>query len=265
MRAVIRYFSGTGNTRYGAELFAERLKGMGYSVSCESIETAGPILEEMDLLVIGGPVMAGNVPEQLIRWVLRSVPSVSRGDALVFTTSAGLENAHGVHSLARKLAKKGFRVVGQPVFEMPRNYYFGRYEPTPAEDQRRLAAELPGKVAGALADIGNGSPPVPLQGKGKTLTQDLTAELFGLIARGMGKKFTSFPGDCIGCGRCIRECPRQNIRANPAGGVVFQGRCMLCTRCIHHCPAHAIGYGGVKYARYSGPPGREPEKVRRSN
>lgn len=255
MRAVIRYFSGTGNTRYAAELFAMQLKEMGYSVSCESIETAGKIREESDLLVIGGPIMAGNVPEKLIRWVLRSVTPVSRGNALVFTTSAGLENAYGVHSLSRKLVKKGFRMVGQPIFQMPRNYYFGRYESTPVEEQQRLVAELPGKIAHVLAGISNISEPLTLQGRGKTLMLDLTAELFSLIARGMGKQFTSFPEDCTGCGSCIRDCPQQNIRANPAGGVTFQGNCMLCTRCLHNCPAHAIGYGEVKHPLYPGPQG----------
>lgn len=259
MKAVIRYFSGTGNTRFVAEAFKRQLEDKGYSISCESIEGGGSAWEETDLLVIGGPIMAGNVPELLIRWVLREIPSVPQGDALVFTTSAGLENAHGVHSLARKLAEKGYRVVGQSLFQMPRNYYFGRYEPTPLEEQGRLFNAVSEDVAGEVGRLEGARAPVGLQGRGKVLSQDLMAELFSLMARGMGKKFNSFADDCTGCIRCIRECPRQNIEVKPGGGVVFRGRCMLCTRCLHNCPAHAIGYGGVKYTRYSGPPGRETE------
>lgn len=106
MKAVIRYFSGTGNTRYIANAFAAELKKKGYSVNCSSIEDdqeawePGNLLAEAgSLLVVGGPIMAGNVPEKLIRWVLRKVPPRSGGKAFVFTSSAGLENANGVYSL----------------------------------------------------------------------------------------------------------------------------------------------------------------------
>jgi ferredoxin len=184
---------------------------------------------------------------------------------MVFTTSAGLENAHGVHSLSRKLVKKGYRIVGQPLFPMPRNYYFGRYEPTPQEAQERLVSEVPGKVTEALAWLNGDEGEFPLQRRGKVLSQDLMAELFSVMARGMGRHFTSFAADCTKCGRCVRECPQKNIEAKPGGGVVFGRRCMLCTRCLHNCPAGAIGYDGVKYIRYSGPPDLNTAETRRSN
>ena len=268
MKAIIRYFSGTGNTRFVAEVFARQLAAGGYTVDCESIENGGSVREvpaNGDLLIIGGPIMAGNVPEKLIRWVLREVSSVPQGEALVFTTSAGLENAHGVHSLSRKLDKKGYRIVGQPLFPMPRNYYFGRYEPTPREEQERLVSEVPGKVTEALAWLKEDRREFPLQGRGKVLAHDLMAELFSLMARGMGRNFTSFSTDCTKCGRCVRDCPQKKIEVKPGGGVVFCRCCMLCTRCLHNCPADAIGYGGVKYMRYSGPSDRNKTETRRSS
>jgi ferredoxin len=98
-----------------------------------------------------------------------------------------------------------------------------------------------------------GETPLVVKGTGKILSMDLMAELFSVIARSMGKKLTSFHDECIDCGRCIRECPQQNIVKRSGGGVVFQGKCMLCTRCLHGCPVHAIGYGGIKYEQYPGP------------
>jgi ferredoxin len=267
VKAVIRYFSGTGNTRFAANAIAAELQRKGYSVNCSSIEDdqeaseLGSLLAEAgSLLVVGGPIMAGNVPEKLIRWVLRRVPPSTGGKALVFTSSAGLENANGVHSLTRKLARKGYQVLGQPVFQMPRNYYFGRYYPTPVDDQLQLIQRLPSKVAGALdviVDTAAGSAreePV-LQSASKVLSLDLMAELFSLIARSMGRKFTSFHDECINCGRCVDSCPQKNIEKRPGGGVVFHGKCMLCTRCIHGCPVNAIGYDEVRYEQYRGPEG----------
>jgi ferredoxin len=267
VKAVIRYFSGTGNTRFLANAFAVALQRKGYIINCSSIEDdqeaseLGSLLaEDGSLLVVGGPIMAGNVPEKLIRWVLRTVPPSPGGKALVFTSSAGLENANGVHSLARKLAKKGYQVLDQPVFRMPRNYYFGRYHPTPPDEQLQMIQNVPAKVAATLAgvvDAGAGSArEVPaLQSTGKVLSLDLMAELFSLIARSMGRKFTSFHDECINCGRCIDSCPQKNIEKRAGGGVVFNGKCMLCTRCLHGCPVNAIGYDNVRYEQYRGPEG----------
>lgn len=46
---------------------------------------------------------------------------------------------------------------------------------------------------------------------------------------------------CIGCGACVRVCPRGNYELAPQG-VKAQGDCEFCFACIQNCPQKAIQF-----------------------
>ena len=46
---------------------------------------------------------------------------------------------------------------------------------------------------------------------------------------------------CIGCGKCVEECPLNNIHLENKKPV-WDNNCTHCTACINHCPAKAIEY-----------------------
>jgi ferredoxin len=240
-KAQIIYFSGTGNTKAVAEAYEDFFKAAGYEVLCQSMEEA-PIIGTVDLLVIGGPIYAGNMPDHLINWVRKNIPS-QKADALVFSTSAGLANAHGIHSITQKLMKKGYNVLGAHPYVMPRNFYIDKYPPTPADEIRRLCEAYPKAVGNHLAEVTSLS---RIQKVPSTLGIDLLADVFRIMAKSMGKHF-SITSDCIKCGKCEKNCPKQNIRVETKK---FSNRCMMCTRCIHNCPTNAIRYKGVKIEQY---------------
>lgn len=48
---------------------------------------------------------------------------------------------------------------------------------------------------------------------------------------------------CVTCGKCMRNCPMQNIRADENGAPLWGNVCAMCLRCYHICPTHAIEYG----------------------
>lgn len=76
------------------------------------------------------------MPDRLINRVRTNIASTnSDKKAIVFSTSAGLQNAYGVLSIGKKLISKGYKLMDTPTFEMPRNYYIDKYDPTPAEKQ----------------------------------------------------------------------------------------------------------------------------------
>jgi len=243
MKISIVYFSGTGNTKAIAQAYEKTLVNAGHLVTIDSIESLKKI-EAHDLLIIGGPIYAGNMPDELINWVRKNIPSVS-GDkkAIVYSTSAGLLNAHGTKSIGKKLAKKGYQVVSAPTFEMPRNFYIDKYSPTPEETQKQQFENAAQLIVDSLSKINLHD---PIDTKGSVIMIDILADVFRIMAKSMGKNF-HIDDTCIGCGKCEANCPKHNINFSDK---TYDKKCILCTRCIHNCPVNAISYKGKKIEPY---------------
>ena len=60
--------------------------------------------------------------------------------------------------------------------------------------------------------------------------------------------------NCVGCGQCVKLCPRENIRIVD-GKATFGANCMGCLSCLQYCPQQAIDLGGltVNRERYHNP------------
>ena len=244
MKVSIVYFSGTGNTKSVALGYEQALIAAGHNVSLSSIEHTTTIAEH-DLLIVGGPIYAGNMPDELINWVRKNV-ALSKGNqkAMVFSTSAGLLNAHGVKSIGKKLSKKGYTLVDLAAFEMPRNFYIDKYEPTPESAQK---VEFETAAQTIIESVNKIQDSEPIVADESVIMIDLLADVFRLMAKSMGKKFT-IDDTCIGCGKCERDCPKNNIDYR---NKKYSNKCMLCTRCIHGCPVNAIAYKGKKIDQYT--------------
>ena len=61
------------------------------------------------------------------------------------------------------------------------------------------------------------------------------------------KKFT-VTDSCIGCGTCVKICPRENIRLE-GGKPVFGKNCIGCLSCLQYCPKQAIDMGKITVKR----------------
>lgn len=244
MKIGIYYFSGTGNTKFVAEQIEKYYVDLGESVSSFSIEEDTKV-EDVDLIVIGGPIYAGNCPEKLIRWVLRNVPSTLKGKAITFTTSAGLQNAFGTGSISSKLSKKGYKILAQLKYELPRNYYFEKYEIPTMSQINELFTTVKSNIPEDFKkiDLENGE-----FFRTKTLGIDLLAETMSVMTRFMGKSF-SVNDNCTKCKKCVKSCPTNNIILKKE--ISFKLNCMMCTRCIHNCPENAIMYKGRIVKQYN--------------
>lgn len=206
-------------------------------------------IEEHDLLIIGGPIYAGNMPDELINWTRKNIPNVSNKKAVVYSTSAGLLNAHGIKSIGKKLIKKGYKLVDTPTFEMPRNFYIDKYEPTPDKLQKKQFETASQMILESVNRISiNRAFTIEnaIELKDSVVMIDVLADVFRIMAKSMGKNF-SIDATCIGCGKCEQNCPKNNINFKEK---TYSNKCMLCTRCIHNCPVNAITYKNKKIEQY---------------
>jgi len=53
----------------------------------------------------------------------------------------------------------------------------------------------------------------------------------------------SISASCIGCGKCVRLCPNNNITLTKGGKPQFGKDCLACFACLLGCPSSAIEYG----------------------
>ncbi len=112
---------------------------------------------------------------------------------------------------------------------------------TPEAAQRRIEQKA-AVVAGAV-----------LEGK-RSEKRPPKEAAFALMSKGLGKthaarakKFTA--GDaCVGCGTCVKLCPRGNIRLEN-GKPVFGTNCIGCLSCVQLCPQQAVNIGKITEKR----------------
>lgn len=243
MNVSIVYFSGTGNTKAIAEGYQSVLIKAGHVVECFSIEE-NKTLSDHELLIVGGPIYAGNMPDELIAWVRRNVNATNvEKQAIVFSTSAVLLNAYGPRSIGKKLMKKGYSILDLSPYEMPRNFYIEKYEPTPEDVQQQQFEKAAKQIVESVLKIEQRQ---PMTVEGSVLLIDLMADIFRIMAKSMGKSF-EITDSCIECGLCEQSCPKKNIQVKERK---FSNKCILCTRCIHHCPVNAIRYKGKQIEPY---------------
>ena len=116
------------------------------------------------------------------------------------------------------------------------------FPPTTPETAKRRIAQKAASVAGAV-----------LEGR-RSEKKPPKEAAFALMSKGLGqthaarvKKFAA-NDDCIGCGTCVKICPRGNIRLE-GGKPVFGSNCIGCLSCVQYCPKQAINIGKVTVKR----------------
>lgn len=235
---MILYFTGTGNSRYIAEKLAaytgdellcinDRIKtGDKSAVSCR------------ERLVFVTPTYAWRIPRIVRDWI--SAVEFSGADRVWFVMDCGSEIGDAAKYNRALCAAKGFTYMGTAQIVMPENYIAMFDAPDDAEAKRitEKAGPLIDRAAGLITE---GLPfPAPRRNLyDRLMSGPVNAAFYPLFVN--DRAFTVGDG-CIGCGKCERLCPLNDIRL-VSGRPVWQGNCTHCMACICYCPAEAIEYG----------------------
>jgi Pyruvate/2-oxoacid:ferredoxin oxidoreductase delta subunit/flavodoxin len=241
-RAVVFFFSGTGNTWWVADKIQKLLDAKGVNADTVSIDSLTPKkadwwIKTADLVIFGWPVYGSAMPEPMKRFV-DSLPAVEKGKHVhVFCTQSAF-SGDGAWHYHKHFKQKGLIIDSAEHFIMPNSkngsesegYYSAVMERCGKRAERHMERLLSGKAR--------------IKGKYGGWLGALQRAPFKLYIKGASKQACIDADRCTGCGLCAQLCPENNITLD--GKATMRDHCALCMRCAAFCPADAITIPGCK-------------------
>ena len=221
MKTTLYVFSATGNSLTTAKILAEKINAKLISVA--STKNLEEIIDDSDSIGFVFPVYYGNMPYPVREMIMKMKFSA---DSYLFTVATyrghSGDVAKRMEALLQTRGGKLSLALGLP---MPGNSFINK----PEVDAEYLAMQrenidklIPALQAKEMGDYS-------CDGVIKETPIDTANNFRGIIAE----------DTCIGCGRCVRVCPMNNIRLE--NGKAFIGNhCATCLACFHWCPVEAI-------------------------
>lgn len=235
---MIIYFSGTGNSRYAAQMFANQLE--------DEVVDAGTFIKENRKAeicseqpwIFVSPTYGWQIPHIFEEFIREGEFKGSKKAYFVMTCGSDIGNA-GTR-LASLCQEKGFEYQGVFPVVMPENYV--AMFPVPNKEEVVKIMD----VAQSVIESG-----IEVVRKGKAFSEE-KARLVGKIQTSIvnpifyklfvkTKPFYSTDA-CTACGKCARACPLNNIQITD-GKPKWSNNCTHCMACICGCPTEAIEYG----------------------
>ena len=243
---MVLYYSATGNTEFMAKQIAKRLGDETLDL-LERIRTNdySEIHSEKPFVVFS-PVYVCEPPVFLVKYLKKVKFTGNRQIYFVFSSGgyAGISSTI-MKNLARR---KKMIYMGRAEVKMPRNYIAGvLYNMNPPEESRRRLHEAVKQIPRIAHVIKNGG---RLRGRYIFLFEKLVTYPFVPVWTRLMQKSEPFytTEKCIGCGKCARLCPLNNIEMKDRRPV-WKNPCAHCMACIGNCPFEAIEYGDITQDR----------------
>ena len=240
MNILLIYYTGTFNTRYLTDIAERELIARGHTVSRVEARRGTPPADTdgFDLIGIGYPIYGFNSPLPINKY-LRKLRFGKGQKYFIYKNSGetfGLNNASD-RVIKRIMRRSGAELVGQYHFVLPYNIHFPFDRDFMREivdkDLKLLDVMITNLERGRAAKIKS------------NIVYDAASAVVGVQKIGGFVNSFLYRADmdkCVKCGRCIRECPEDNISFKN-GKIKFGHRCDMCMRCSFFCPADAIKTG----------------------
>lgn len=240
-RAVIFFFSGTGNTWWVADRIKKQLDLKGINADTVSVDALTPKkadwwIKTADLVLFGWPVYASDMPQPMKRFI-DVLPVIEKGKHIhTFCTQSAFSGDGAWHAHSRFEAK-GMQIDSAEHFVMPSNKNGSGSEEHFNAIMERCGRRVERYVTRLLAGRAH------IRGRHSAWLGAMQRVPFRLFYGRMQKRARADVSKCTGCGLCAPLCPAGNIVMKDGKAQLLK-RCELCMRCAAFCPACAISIPG---------------------
>ena len=243
------YFSGTGNSRYAAELFCNEYDETAKAFSIEDDNVIEAVKNE-DMLVFAYPVQYSTVPK-ILRDFIISNKEVWKDKKIFIIATQGLFSGDGAGIMGRILQKYGAEILGGLHLKMPDSISDEKILKRSLEKNRELVNAAEQKIRKAVSHLKSGNPTQEGIGVLYRMAGFFGQRLyFGHKTKNYSDKLRIDEDKCIGCGKCEKLCPMNNIKVVDKK-VVQKNQNNMCYRCINNFPMQAITLLGKRVVEQS--------------
>jgi len=242
------YFSGTGNTKYVAGLFSQKMNSQCVSVEDDVDFTA--IISEHDTIAFCYPIYCSRVPRIMREFVHRHMADLIGKKIIVLVTQQAF-SGDGARVFADLFEAGAIEVIYAEHFNMQQNMgnipiWWMLFRPT-EQSNRKFAKKTEEKVNIVCNNIKNGV----VKKRGFSRVSKLLGYIQGkpwqkntneIRPVRLEKKLMSdvrIHNDCTACNVCVKICPMKNL-VNQEGEIRHLNNCTVCYRCVNKCPQKAI-------------------------
>ncbi len=244
------YFSGTGNSKYAAELFCKEYDKESGAYSIEDADALSAV-KDTNLIIIAYPVQYSTVPK-IMRDYITDHSELWNNKKVFIIATMGLFSGDGAGMLGRLLESCGAEVIGGLHLKMPDSIADEKALKRPLEKNRELVKQADQKIKESVKRLKAGNPTQEGIGVLYRLAGFFGQRAyFGHKTKRYSSKVKVDIDKCIGCGICEKLCPMNNISINEQKAVSGES-CTMCYRCINKCPKQAITLLGKRVVEQCG-------------
>lgn len=246
MKISLYYYSGAGNTKFIAKKINQKFKKFNHQLDFIKISNSTITnINSSDMYIIGFPIYDLSSP-QLVKDLINNIKDINK--PISFFCTKAFASGESIKELDELSNKKNLQTVATLELYMPGTdalVFFAKQNSLTEKiikffHSRNIDKKIDKFISKLLKNK-----TVKINQKWYTylsfLVPQKTKDSFHAQYTKYIPQFYSQTDICIKCMKCVKECPRDNIRFDEY--IKFDLNCDMCLHCVHHCPSQSIQIG----------------------